>query len=165
MQKSIFILTLVLVLHTVAFAQKINRLDLQMPLQKAWKEKKEITDHINLFASNKTAVMEIHALGKKSNEEATLASMEILKTHKVEPEEFMKATQKTKKIGKLDCITFEMIEYTQLETQKETLVEWWTMYLTEYKGTKYVVWASEFYLKSKENKAKAEVEKMIQSIR
>jgi hypothetical protein len=148
-----------------AFAQKINRFGLKMTLEKEWAEKTEITEKIRINAQKKSAILEIYPIGKASTEEAGNATIEVLKNNNVAPEEFEKVPSKNVKLGKISLVTFEWEEETNLESQNTILKQWKSLYLTEYKGNKYIIWASEYYSDADAPSTKAQIETMLKSIR
>ncbi len=162
MKKFTIILLLFLWIQPV-FSQNINRMGFKMTLEKNWQDKPEYKDKVRVHATNKTAIFEIHPIGRASNDEATRASIKILQDNKVEMENFQLSTQEGKILGKHKVVLFEWTEQTDLDTI--TLYKWCAMYMLEIKDNKYVLFTSEFYKSGESMGAKPKVERMIASMK
>ena len=150
---------------SIANAQQIKQLNLQIKLVSDWKHKTEETEKIRLHAEKKTAIIEIYNYQAATSEQATLKMIDVLKERGIKPDDFMKSTRANLKIGQQKYATFEGLILTELESTKTTMKQSWKAYLTEVKGQKVFIYASEFTKDDAKITYKEDTEKMLKTLK
>jgi hypothetical protein len=165
MKKMVVLCVILLTSMAHVLAQKIPFQGLSLQITNDWIKKAQTESLLQLDYQKASAKIQIYALGKVSNEDASKKMVLIFQEEKIEPSLFSKAKQEKKKIGKQDILLFEWEDVLNLDSQNSTLITSYQLYLFEKKGNKYYILTMEYYLKEKSNSIKTEMNKLIATLK
>lgn len=165
MKKMVVLCVILLTSMAHTFAQKTQFQGLSLQITNDWAKKTQTESLLRLDYQKASAKIQIYALGKLSNEDASKKMVLIFQEEKIEPSLFSKAKQEKKKIGKQEVLIFEWEDALNLDSQNSTLITSYQLYLFEKKGSKYYILTMEYYLKEKRNSIKTEMNKLIATLK
>jgi len=147
------------------FAQKAQFKDITLQWKQNWVKKGQNDTVLRLDYQKSSAKVQVHYLGKVDNETASRGMVSLFQSENMKPELFRSAKQEKKKIGKLDVMLFEWEDVLVLDSQNSSMITSYQLYLLEKKGNKYYILTVEYFIKEKNNSVKAELNKLVSTLK